>query len=78
MVETQAREIPFAGASPEEFVATEMRYHPLRVAAAAVLGEEETAAVTRRTEEIFAAANEDPAAFQVTSRYTIAVARRDS
>jgi hypothetical protein len=32
--------------------------------------------VNRRTLEILEAANEDPAAFRVTSRYVIALARR--
>jgi hypothetical protein len=48
-----------------------VRFHPLRVAAAGVLGAEATEEVARRSLQIFEAANEDPTAFQVTSRYLI-------
>jgi hypothetical protein len=42
-----------------------------------VLSEAAIEDMTRRSLEIFEAANEDPAAFQVTSRYVIATATRD-
>jgi SAM-dependent methyltransferase len=75
-LETELREISFGAASARQFVEEEARNHPLRVAAASVLGPERTEELNRRTLELFEAANEDPAAFEVTSRYVIAVARR--
>lgn len=75
-VELEEREISFSAASAQEYVEEEARHHPLQVAAAALLGPEETEAVNRRTREILEAANEDPTAFRVTSRYVIALGRR--
>jgi SAM-dependent methyltransferase len=77
-LDLEEREIAFTATSPQQYVADEVRDHPLRVAAAAALGPEETEAVNRRTVEIFEAANEEPAAFRVTSRYVIGTARRGS
>jgi len=76
-VSVQERAIPFRGPSPREWLEQELRFHPLRVAAAGILSEEAAAEVERRSLEIFEAANEDTDAFQVTSRYVIAVATRD-
>ncbi len=74
----EERTIPFRGPSPAEWLDSEIRFHPMRAAAAGVLSEEAATEVSRRALEIFEAANEDPNAFQVTSRYVIAVATRDS
>lgn len=76
-VAVEERSLAFRGPSPREWIDQELRFHPLRVAAAGVLCEEAAAEVARRSLEIFEAANEDPAAFQVTSRYVIAVATRN-
>jgi SAM-dependent methyltransferase len=75
-VAIEERQISFTADSPAQYVEGETRNHPLQVAAAAVLGPEGTEAVNRRALEIFEAANEDPAAFKVTSRYVIALASR--
>ena len=75
-VATEERSICFRGSSPREWLQEEVRFHPLRVAAAGVLSERATEDVARRSLEIFEAANEDPGAFQVTSRYLIATATR--
>jgi SAM-dependent methyltransferase len=75
-VAVEERSISFRGASPQAWLEEDVRFHPLRVAAAGVLGEEAAAAVSRRSLEVFEAANEDPDAFQVTSRYAIARATR--
>lgn len=76
-VTAEERPLPFRGASPREWLEQELRFHPMRAAAAGVLSEEAAAEVGRRSLEIFEAANEDPDAFQVTSRYVIALATRD-
>jgi len=76
-VALEERSIAFRGSSPAQWFEEEVRFHPVRVAAAGVLSEEAAAEVSRRSLEIFEAANEDPDAFQVTSRYVIAVATRD-
>lgn len=76
-VETGERTLAFTGESPRQYVEEEARNHPLQVAGAAVLeprGEAE--AVRARVIEVFEQANEDPAAFKVTSRYVIATAQR--
>lgn len=75
-LEVEERELAFTASSARQFVEEESRNHPLRVAGAAVLGPERAEEVNRRTVAIFEAANEDPAAFKVTSRYVIAAARR--
>ncbi|HEU4598140.1 MAG TPA: methyltransferase domain-containing protein, partial [Solirubrobacterales bacterium] len=74
-LELEERELAFTSGSPRQFIEEESRNHPLRVAGAAALGPERAAAVDQRTLEVFEAANEDPAAFKVTSRYVVAVAR---
>ncbi len=75
-VETQERSIPFRAPSPREWFESEIRFHPLRVAAAGVLDEAAQQELERRSLAIFESANEDPDAFQVTSRYVIAFATR--
>jgi len=68
--------LSFRASSPEAFV-DQQADHPLAVAGREVLdprGESES--LRERMIEIYAAANEDPDAFRVTSRYIIASARR--
>lgn len=67
---------PSAG-PPRRRTSRKFSEHPLSVAGRAVLeprGEAE--ALRARTLAILTAANEDPAAFRMTSRYVVATARR--
>ncbi len=76
-VAIEERPISFRGSSAREWLEGEVRFHPVRVAAAGVLSPEASEEVARRSLRIFEDANEDPGAFQVTSRYVIATATRD-
>jgi SAM-dependent methyltransferase len=76
-IDVSDQQLAFTAASPQEFVDTELRFHPGWIAARAVLeprGEMQT--VRDRALEIFEAANEDPDGFRITSRYLVATARR--
>lgn len=76
-VDTEEHSISFTGGSPRGWVEEETRHHPLQVAGAAVLEPRgEADAVREQILEVFEAANEDPSAFKVTSRYIIATAQR--
>ena len=67
--------LAFTAPSPQAYV-DEQEHHPLAVAGQAVLGPRgESDAVRERMLAILAAANEDPNAFRVTSRYVAATAR---
>ncbi len=67
--------LAFTAPSPQAYV-DEQEHHPLAVAGQAVLGPRgESDAVRERMLAILAAANEDPNAFRVTSRYVVATAR---
>ena len=67
--------LAFTAPSPQAYV-DEQERHPLAVAGQAVLGPRgERDAVRERMLAILAAANEDPNAFRVTSRYVIATGR---
>lgn len=69
--------LAFTGESPEAFLDTQARNHPLAVAGAAILERTGQAAELRpRLLEILRAGNEDPEAFRATSRYVVAEARR--
>jgi SAM-dependent methyltransferase len=77
-VDLSEEHLAFTAASPQEFVATELRVHPGWIAARTVLEPRgEMRAVRDRVLEIFETANEDPAGFRVTSRYVVATARRE-
>lgn len=76
-VETEVRSIAFTAPSAGDFVEAEARNHPLQVAAASVLDAGRIEEIKAGSRRIFEEANEDPAAFRVTSRYVVAVARRD-
>ena len=74
-VATRQERISFTAESPRAFVEVEAASHPLAVAGRRILeprGENE--ALFERLLSIYEAANEDPEAFRVTSRYVIAVA----
>jgi SAM-dependent methyltransferase len=76
-VELEEHRLAFTAPSAAEYADAEFREHPLSVAGHAVLeprGEAEP--LRARILEILTAANEDPAAFRVTSRYVVATARR--
>lgn len=71
-VELSERAIAFTDVSARAYLETELRDHPMAVAGSAVLGR------TGRLDEVFEralavleAANEDPAAFRVTSRFVV-------
>jgi len=69
--------LSFTAASASDYLDAEYENHPLVVAGRAVLeprGEAE--ALRAQALEILEAANEDPAAFRVTSRYVVATAER--
>lgn len=68
--------IAFTASSPQAYV-DQQADHPLAVAAEAILGPRgESDPLRERMVAIYEAANEDPDAFRVTSRYIVASARR--
>ena len=70
--------LAFTAASAREYLDSEGENHPLAVAGRALLERSgEGPAVHERMLAIFEAGNEDPDAFRVTSRYVVALARRD-
>jgi SAM-dependent methyltransferase len=75
-VGTHEERLAFTAASPRDFIDTEFREHPLWAAARAVLEPRgEVQAVLDRELQILEAANEEPGAFRLTSRYVVATAR---
>ena len=71
-------QLAITGASPREYLDSEGENHPMAVAGRAMLERTgEGPAVRERMLAIFEAGNEDPDAFRVTSRYVVAVARRE-
>jgi len=76
-VELERAELAFTGPSPEAFVDTWFRDHPLWIADRATLEPHGAmAGVRERTIAVFAAANEDPRALRVTSPYALVTLRR--
>jgi SAM-dependent methyltransferase len=76
-IHTEEQPIAFTAPSARAYVEGEFDNHPMIVSGRAILEPRgEAQAVLDRTLEIFEAANEDPAAFRVTSRYVVATARR--
>lgn len=63
--------LAFTAASPEAYVQEQNEHHPLWIDTRATIGDAAYAALHERLVEIFRAANEDPAAFRVTSQYLI-------
>ncbi|HET6867247.1 MAG TPA: methyltransferase domain-containing protein [Solirubrobacteraceae bacterium] len=77
-VRVDEHRLAFTGRSPREFLDADSANHPMAVSARAVLEPLGTAAaVYQHMLEIYEAANEDPDAFRVTSRYVVATARRE-
>lgn len=76
-IEVVEERLPFTAPSLEAYVDAELEHHPFAVAGRAVLESRgQLAAVRERMCAILAAANEDPGAFRVTSRYVVVTARR--
>jgi SAM-dependent methyltransferase len=76
-VEVEEHDVAFTAPSPSAFLDRESDDHPLAIARRAVLEPTGRAGALRdRMLSIYEAANEDPAAFRVTSRYIGATARR--
>lgn len=75
--EMQEEQLSFTAASPRVFLDAELRDHPIWVAAWAALGPlAKMDALRARALEIYEAANEQPDAFRVTSRYVVITATR--
>jgi SAM-dependent methyltransferase len=76
-VELHEHFLPFTAASPEAFLDEEMGEHPVWVSARGLLESRgELASLRESVLGVLRDANEDPQAFQVTSRYVVAVAAR--
>jgi SAM-dependent methyltransferase len=76
-VSSEEERISFTGASPVAYLDEEMSNHPFAVAGRAVLEPRGESDMLRdRMLAVLEAANEDPAAFRVTSRYVVAAAER--
>ena len=75
-VTLEEERLAFTAPSPRAYLDEQAR-HPLAVAGQAVLGPRgESEALRERMLAIYEAANEDPDAFRVTSRYVVATAAR--
>ncbi len=78
-VELHEERLPFTATSPKDFLEHELSDHPMWIAArGALASSRELQAVRARALEVFSAANEQPDAFRVTSRYVVARATRGS
>src|SRR5205085_12329202 len=76
-VEHRHHELVFTADSPEAFATMEFEDQPMWIAGRAALeAAQEREAVEHRVTEILRAANEDPDAFRVTSRYLVFTAAR--
>jgi hypothetical protein len=70
------RRIAFTERSPKAYIEAELRDNPLWVGTRETLTARQLEGLRARVREILEAANEDPDAFKVTSRYVIATATR--
>lgn len=76
-VEVEQHSLSFVDTSPSAYLDGESREHPMAVAGLAVLERLGRAEALRvRLLQILEAGNEDPAGFQMTSRYVVATAQR--
>ncbi len=72
-VELTPRRLAFTSSSAQEFFQSELRDHPMWIAAHALLEPRgEMQALNDRALEIYTAANEDPSGFRVVSEYVVA------
>ncbi len=77
-LEAREKQLEFTAPSAQEFLAGELRDHPLWIAARELLDPRgEMDALRAQALEILEAGNEDPHAFRVTSRYALVIARRE-
>lgn len=78
-VEVEQHSLSIADTSPAAYLDGESRDHPMAVGRLAVLdGLDEAEALRGRLLQILEAGNEEPAGFQITSRYVVATARRQT
>lgn len=63
--------LPFMAASPDAWVRAQAEHHPVWIDARRVLGPTRFAALEREMVDILHAANEDPQALRITSRYLV-------
>jgi hypothetical protein len=78
-VDVEQHSLSFTDTSPAAYLDGESREHPMAVAGLAVLeglGQAET--LRGRLLQILEAGNEEPAGFQITSRYVVATAQRQT
>ncbi len=77
-IELDEQELTFAAASTQAFIDSELRVNPVWIAARSALEPRgEMQSVRDQAVEILEAANEEPGAFRVASRYVVSTARRD-
>jgi SAM-dependent methyltransferase len=77
-IEAEERELAFTAASPRAFMDSELSVNPVWIAARRLLEPRgELRALRDHAVEILEAANEDPGAFRVASRYVVSTARRN-
>lgn len=63
--------LAFTAPSPDAWVRTQAEHHPVWIGARQALGPERFAALEREMVDILHAANEDPQALRITSRYLV-------
>ena len=76
-VEVETGDLAITASSAREYLEIQSRDHPMSVAGQALLASRGVGdVVAERARGVLEAANEDPGAFRVTSRYVIATATR--
>jgi SAM-dependent methyltransferase len=75
-LEMHEKSLAFIGTSPEQFAKAEFRDHPMWIQARSALEPRQWEALRERAVGTLELANEDPAGFQITSRYILATLRR--
>jgi SAM-dependent methyltransferase len=75
-VETAEATVPFVAASPEAWERDQVEHHPVWITTREAVGDARFSDVDAEILGILHAANEDPAAFRVTSRYTVTTITR--
>jgi SAM-dependent methyltransferase len=78
-VEAEQHSLSITDTSPAVYLDGEARDHPMAVAGLAILERlGQTEAIRSRLLQILEQGNEEPAGFQITSRYVVATARREA
>jgi SAM-dependent methyltransferase len=77
-VSMEEQTIAFDAPSAREFAEGEFQFHPMWVGVRQKLGDERAEEVRDRGLAIYERANEDPSGFLVTSRYVVAMIRRQA